>query len=63
MKSEPPNQPPAPDPSGLDEVAVCDRCGHFCAFHLGRRKLCPECYEGSGSCCPEFGRDNLWEPD
>lgn len=44
----------------LDENAVCDRCGKFGAYRLADRQLCPECYEGCGSCCPEFGKDDLW---
>lgn len=28
---------------------------------MGERKLCRDCYQSSGSCCPEFGKDNLWE--
>lgn len=48
-----------------DEKAVCDVCGKFGAFHFGDRVLCQECYVGSGSCCPEFGKDDLWprEPE
>jgi hypothetical protein len=44
----------------LDEDASCDLCGRFGAFHFGERTLCPECYNGCGSCCPEFGKDDLW---
>lgn len=45
----------------LDEDLVCDVCGRYGAFQAGDRQLCPECYTGSGSCCPEFGKDDLWE--
>lgn len=41
----------------LDESLVCDVCGRFGAVELGDRKLCPDCYESYGSCCPEFGRE------
>lgn len=41
----------------LDELLVCDVCGRFGAVEFGDRKLCPDCYEGYGSCCPEFGRE------
>lgn len=44
----------------LDEDAVCDVCGRFGAFHFGGRALCLDCYSGCGSCCPEFGKDDLW---
>jgi len=46
-----------------DEVAICDVCGRFGAFHIGQRILCQDCYQGSGSCCPEFGKDDLWTFD
>lgn len=44
----------------LDENAACDTCGKFGAYHVDERTLCPECYTGCGSCCPEFGKDDLW---
>jgi len=44
----------------LDASAACDTCGKFGAYHVGARTLCGECYEGAGSCCPEFGKDDLW---
>ena len=40
----------------FQETASCDVCGRFGAFEFDGRKLCPDCYEGCGSCCPEFGR-------
>ena len=45
----------------LDANAACDVCGAFGAFHFGERTLCQNCYEGCGSCCPEFGKDDLWQ--
>jgi hypothetical protein len=42
--------------SAPDESLVCEECGRFGALEFGDRKLCPDCYAGSGSCCPEFGR-------
>ena len=47
----------------LDENAVCERCGRFGAYRLGDRSLCEDCYMGCGSCCLEFGKDDLWELD
>jgi len=44
----------------LDDAAVCDVCGRFGAYRLGDRLLCLGCYMGRGSCCPEFGKDDLW---
>ncbi len=45
----------------FNESVACDVCGRFGAYRLGERWLCPDCYTGSGSCCPEFGKDDLWE--
>jgi hypothetical protein len=50
-------------PLALDENAACENCGRFGAYHAGERILSPECYAGCGSCCPEFGKDDLWEFD
>lgn len=44
----------------LNESVACDVCGRFGAYRFGERWLCQECYTGSGSCCPEFGKDDLW---
>lgn len=51
---------PQPNEIRLDENAVCDACGAFRAFHFGDQTLCQNCYEGCGSCCPEFGENDLW---
>jgi hypothetical protein len=56
------NEPQPPDtgtapPVKLNEGIACDVCGRFGAVELGDRHLCVDCYEGCGSCCPEFGRD------
>jgi hypothetical protein len=32
------------------------------AFHFEKRQLCAECYQEFGSCCPEFGKNELWTP-
>ena len=42
------------------EDAVCERCGKFGAFQFQDSVLCSDCYQGCGSCCPEFGADDLW---
>lgn len=48
----------------FEENAACEVCGQFGAYPIGDRKLCQNCYQGSGSCCPEFGKDDLWRfPD
>lgn len=46
------------EPVQLNEQITCDVCGKFGAFEFDGRKLCADCYESSGSCCPEFGRDD-----
>jgi hypothetical protein len=51
--------PPVPDAGD----ARCDRCGGFATLLAGDRPLCEECYRGCGSCCPEFGQDDLWPRD
>ena len=47
----------------FDDTATCDACGRYGAFHVGQRTHCQDCYQGSGSCCPEFGKDDLWTFD
>jgi hypothetical protein len=37
--------------------ATCAGCGRFGAYEFDGQRLCAECYEQHGSCCPEFGRD------
>ena len=41
----------------LQEDATCDLCGRFGAYEFGECKLCDTCYEGSGSCCAQFGKE------
>ena len=45
----------------LREDLRCDRCGRFGAYDVGDERLCAECYQLRGSCCPEFGGDDHWE--
>jgi len=47
-----------PDP--IDRSATCEECGAFGAVAVGDRWLCERCYSEKGSCCPEFGKDDLW---
>lgn len=47
----------------LDPEERCDRCGVVGAFDLGDRRLCEECYRSYGSCCLEFGGDDLTQRD
>lgn len=39
----------------------CDRCGKLAVVKVKDEQLCEECYQTAGSCCPEFGGDDLWE--
>lgn len=41
----------------------CDRCGRPGVAKIENEWLCEECYQRMGSCCPEFGGDDLWEVD
>ena len=43
----------------FNEHVACSFCGRFGSFEIGHQVLCPACYEGCGSCCPEFGREDL----
>ena len=45
----------------FDENTTCERCGRFGAYRFDGENVCAECYELRGSCCPEFGRDDLWD--
>ena len=40
----------------FEEETVCEVCGRFGAYLFEGKTLCAECYEASGSCCPEFER-------
>lgn len=48
------------EPLRTDDDARCERCGGLSPFDLGDRRLCEECVRLSGSCCLEFGADDLW---
>jgi len=45
----------------VDTAIACDECGAFGAFAFDGVNLCPACYSEKGSCCPEFGKDDLWQ--
>lgn len=44
----------------FDAALTCESCGRFGARRIGDHALCDECIVGRGSCCPEFGQDDLW---
>jgi len=53
---------------GVEEAIRCDLCGNPTALEFDGQHVCEECYQGRSSCCPEFGKDDLWvfedeEPD
>lgn len=50
-------------PITLNEQFVCESCGRFGAVEIGDHRLCMVCYENCGSCCLEFGGDDLWKVD
>lgn len=39
----------------------CSICGRPNAQLIGGRPICEQCYENAGSCCLEFGGDDLWQ--
>jgi hypothetical protein len=43
----------------IDPNATCSECGASGAFDFGHIKLCTRCYSEKGSCCAEFGKDDL----
>ncbi len=44
----------------LPEPAVCERCGRPTPMAIGGHNICLECYDVVGSCCLEFGADDIW---
>jgi len=40
-------------------AAACVRCGQPTDKKVGGLPLCDDCYAIRGSCCPEFGPDDL----
>jgi transaldolase len=39
----------------------CHFCGRPTTLLLGGMPVCEDCYQNAGSCCLEFGADDLWE--
>ncbi len=39
----------------------CEKCGAPDALEVGGRSVCEACYSQAGSCCLEFGADDLWK--
>lgn len=51
---------PTWDTPVVNPDAICDECGASGAFAFDGVTLCVRCYAEKGSCCPEFGKDDLW---
>jgi hypothetical protein len=59
-----------PEPRATDDAPTpttendrCESCGRWGAVEIAGRPLCDDCRQGCGSCCPEFGKDDLWAED
>jgi len=37
-----------------EDSLTCDVCGRADAVEIGIRVLCPDCYQGCGSCCSDI---------
>jgi hypothetical protein len=61
--NDPSDSRPSCHVSNFKAEATCDECGAVGAFQFGEVLLCTDCYAGKGSCCPEFGKDDLWRDD
>jgi hypothetical protein len=44
-----------------DSVMECRFCGRPTEIVLDGEPICEECYENAGSCCLEFGGEDLWQ--
>lgn len=47
----------------FDENVACELCGRPGAYWIDGEQLCAECIQQRGSCCMEFGGDDLWRFD
>jgi hypothetical protein len=39
----------------------CHFCGRPTTLLFGGMPICEECYQNAGSCCLEFGGNDLWQ--
>ncbi len=39
----------------------CRFCGRPTTLLIGGMPVCEDCYQNAGSCCLEFGGDDLWQ--
>jgi len=49
------------EPASRASDSLCEHCGRPDSVEIGGRQLCAECYQTAGSCCLEFGADDLWQ--
>jgi hypothetical protein len=40
---------------------TCKFCGRPTPILIGGMPVCDECYQDAGSCCQEFGGNDLWQ--
>ena len=52
-------QPAGERPTDRPAEAPCVRCWLPTAKFMGDIPICDQCYRIRGSCCPEFGEDDL----
>jgi hypothetical protein len=53
-----------PDKKQESGDKVCYRCGQAAIIEIGDSWYCADCYHECGSCCLEFGANDLWDkPD
>jgi hypothetical protein len=51
------------EPNKSQQGGICEECGRLEASLIAGRWLCDSCYAARGSCCPEFGADDLWSDE
>ncbi len=44
-----------------ETMAGCQRCGRKESYVFAGKRLCRDCFQLYGSCCLEFGGDDLWK--
>ena len=56
-----PRQDAIEESPAATESHACARCGRTAEHYLGGMWVCEECRQIRGSCCLEFGGDDLWQ--
>jgi hypothetical protein len=52
---------PVPNEAEGGPAVECSVCGRPTTLLIGDMPICEQCYENAGSCCLEFGGDDLWQ--